>query len=398
MQPKNTYLFTILLFLSFFSCKSSQSGRQLTQEVEKKLLTIYPGAYQTAKYLPLLKNKRVAIVGNQTSEINGVHLVDTLLHSGINVIKVFAPEHGFRGQASAGEHVSNSKDIKTGLPIISLYGKHKKPTRADLHDIDIIVFDIQDVGVRFYTYLSTLHYVMEAAAENAIPLLVLDRPNPNSDYIDGPVMQPDNRSFVGLHPVPIVYAMTIGEYARMINGEKWLKNGVQTDLTVIKINNYKHGDIYQLPVKPSPNLPNYQAIRLYPSLCLFEGTDVSVGRGTNFPFQVYGSPYLPDTGFQFTPEPNSGSKWPKHQGEVCYGKDLRNITPPAEIYLDWLVKTYKLYPDKAIFFNKFFDRLSGDKALKQMIKDGKSIIEIKDTWQPEINKFKKIRSKYLIYN
>ncbi len=398
MQPKNTYLFTILLFLSFFSCKSSQSGRQLTQEVEKKLLTIYPGAYQTAKYLPLLKNKRVAIVGNQTSEINGVHLVDTLLHSGINVIKVFAPEHGFRGQASAGEHVSNSKDIKTGLPIISLYGKHKKPTRADLHDIDIIVFDIQDVGVRFYTYLSTLHYVMEAAAENAIPLLVLDRPNPNSDYIDGPVMQPDNRSFVGLHPVPIVYAMTIGEYARMINGEKWLKNGVQTDLTVIKINNYQHGDIYQLPVKPSPNLPNYQAIRLYPSLCLFEGTDVSVGRGTNFPFQVYGSPYLPDTGFQFTPEPNSGSKWPKHQGEVCYGKDLRNITPPAEIYLDWLVKTYKLYPDKAIFFNKFFDRLSGDKALKQMIKDGKSIIEIKDTWQPEINKFKKIRSKYLIYN
>ncbi len=398
MQPKNTYLFTILLFLSFFSCKSSQSGRQLTQEVEKKLLTIYPGAYQTAKYLPLLKNKRVAIVGNQTSEINGVHLVDTLLHSGINVIKVFAPEHGFRGQASAGEHVSNSKDIKTGLPIISLYGKHKKPTRADLHDIDIIVFDIQDVGVRFYTYLSTLHYVMEAAAENAIPLLVLDRPNPNSDYIDGPVMQPDNRSFVGLHPVPIVYAMTIGEYARMINGEKWLKNGVQTDLTVIKINNYKHGDICQLPVKPSPNLPNYQAIRLYPSLCLFEGTDVSVGRGTNFPFQVYGSPYLPDTGFQFTPEPNSGSKWPKHQGEVCYGKDLRNITPPAEIYLDWLVKTYKLYPDKAIFFNKFFDRLSGDKALKQMIKDGKSIIEIKDTWQPEINKFKKIRSKYLIYN
>ncbi len=398
MQPKNTYLFTILLFLSFFSCKSSQSGRQLTQEVEKKLLTIYPGAYQTAKYLPLLKNKRVAIVGNQTSEINGVHLVDTLLHSGINVIKVFAPEHGFRGQASAGEHVSNSKDIKTGLPIISLYGKHKKPTRADLHDIDIIVFDIQDVGVRFYTYLSTLHYVMEAAAENAIPLLVLDRPNPNSDYIDGPVMQPDNRSFVGLHPVPIVYAMTIGEYARMINGEKWLKNGVQTDLTVIKINNYQHGDIYQLPVKPSPNLPNYQAIRLYPSLCLFEGTDVSVGRGTNFPFQVYGSPYLPDTGFQFTPEPNSGSKWPKHQGEVCYGKDLRNITPPAEIYLDWLVKTYKLYPDKAIYFNKFFDRLSGDKALKQMIIDGKSIIEIKDTWQPEINKFKKIRSKYLIYN
>ncbi len=397
MQAKNTYLFTILLFLVFFSCKSSVNQENLITEKSQTSQPILPGAYQTDTYLRLLKGKKTAVVGNQTSEINRTHLVDSLLNLQVDVVKVFAPEHGFRGKASAGEHVKNSIDIKTGLPIISLYGKHKKPTAADLQDVDVIVFDIQDVGVRFYTYLSTLHYVMEAAAENNIPVIVLDRPNPNSDYMDGPVMKEANKSFVGLHPVPVVYAMTIGEYAQMINGEKWLNNGVQADLTVIPVKNYKHGDVYKLPVKPSPNLPNYQAVRLYPSLCLFEGTDISVGRGTGFPFQVYGSPKLPKSDFSFVPQPNAGSKWPKHQGKICYGKDLRQITPPTEIYLNWLQETYEQYPDKEKYFNNFFNRLSGDSQLKQMIIAGKSIAEIKKSWQPDLEAFKKIRNKYLIY-
>jgi uncharacterized protein YbbC (DUF1343 family) len=396
MQVKNTYLLTILLFFIIFSCKSSHKPDNPPVKASVVVPKILPGAYQTATYLPLLQGKRIAIVGNQTSEINRIHLVDSLLRHQIHIVKVFAPEHGFRGRASAGEHVSNSTDIKTGLPIISLYGEHKKPTPDDLQDIDLILFDIQDVGVRFYTYLSTLHYVMEAAAENNIPVVVLDRPNPNSDYIDGPVMQDENKSFVGLHPVPIVYAMTIGEYAKMINGEKWLKNGVQADLTVIPVQNYRHGDVYHLPVKPSPNLPNYQSVRLYPSLCLFEGTDISVGRGTDFPFQVYGSPFLPESDFSFIPQPNQGSKWPKHQGKKCYGKDLRKIVPPTEIYLNWLIETYQNYTGKS-YFNTFFNRLSGDKQLMKMIKEGKTATEIKATWQTGLENFKKIRRKYLIY-
>ena len=398
MQAKNTYLFTILLFLSFFSCQSAQKTPQ-TNAPEKKMTTILPGAYSLDAYLPLLQNKRVALVGNQTSKINGIHLVDTLLRRGVQIVKVFAPEHGFRGQASAGEQVADSKDKKTGLPIISLYGKHKKPTPEDLADVDVILFDIQDVGVRFYTYLSTLHYIMEASAEQDKTVIVLDRPNPNSDYIDGPVMEDENKSFVGLHPVPIVYAMTIGEYAKMINGEHWLKNNVQADLQVIKIQNYKHGDVYHLPVKPSPNLPNYQAVRLYPSLCLFEGTNISVGRGTDFPFQVFGSPVLsPDTyPFAFTPQPNAGSKWPKHQAKKCFGKDLRKINPPSEIYLKWLMETYQQYPDKKKFFNNFFVKLAGTEQLQKDIANGLSLAQIKAKWQSKIDQFKKIRQKYLLY-
>ncbi|HFX17706.1 MAG TPA: DUF1343 domain-containing protein [Flavobacteriales bacterium] len=396
MQLKNTYLLIILLLLVHFSYKSSHNEPKqvVTNQLNQSIL---PGAYNTKAYFPFLKDKRVAVVGNQTSEINVKHLVDTLLQHHINIVKVFAPEHGFRGQASAGEKVANSKDIKTGLPIISLYGKHKKPTPEDLQDVDLIVFDIQDVGARFYTYLSTLHYVMEAAAEQQKPLIVLDRPNPNSDYIDGPVLENNFKSFVGMHPVPIVYAMTIGEYARMINGEHWLKNGIQANLQVIKIQNYKHGDVYKLPVKPSPNLPNYQAVRLYPSLCFFEGTDISVGRGTDFPFQVYGSPYLPPTNFSFVPKVNAGSKWPKHEGQVCYGEDLRLITPPTELYLKWLIKTYHQYPDKTKYFNKFFERLSGTITLRTQIELGKSSQDIKKTWQPALEKFKNIRQKYLLY-
>jgi len=396
MQVKNTYLLTIILFFIIFSCKSSHNNKKDSIEKPHLESKILPGAYQTDEYLSLIKGKKIAVVGNQTSEIQGVHLIDTLLHLQVEIVKVFAPEHGFRGKASAGEHVKNSIDIKTGLPIISLYGKHKKPTREDLQDVELILFDIQDVGARFYTYLSTLHYVMEAAAENHIPLIVLDRPNPNSDYIDGPVMQAENKSFVGLHPVPIVYAMTIGEYARMIKGEKWLKNAAQPDLTVIPVKNYRHGMVYHLPVKPSPNLPDYQSVRLYPSLCLFEGTGISVGRGTDFPFQVYGSPDLPPSGFSFVPQPNQGSKWPKHQGKKCFGKDLRNITPPTEIYLNWLLETYRDYQGKT-YFNSFFNRLSGDSQLIKMIKEGKSVQQIKATWQNGLENFKKIRSKYLIY-
>ena len=399
MHAKNTYLLSIVLFLFFFSCKSSSKEKISFQKYEQNT-TILPGAYDMKAYLPLIKNKRVAIVGNQTSEINGTHLVDTLLQRGVHIVKVFAPEHGFRGKASAGEHVANSKDKKTGLPIISLYGKHKKPTPEDLRGVEVIVFDIQDVGVRFYTYLSTLHYIMEAGAEQHIPVIVLDRPNPNANYIAGPVMEKENMSFVGMHPVPIVYAMTIGEYAKMINGEHWLKNGVQADLTVITIQNYTHKSVYKLPVKPSPNLPNYQSVKLYPSLCLFEGTDVSVGRGTDFPFQVYGSPNLPKTNFSFVPKPNAGSKWPKHQDKVCYGKDLRKVTPPTELYLDWLINAYKSYPAslKAKFFNKFIVKLAGTKSLQSDIEKGLPAKKIKAKWQKGIEHFKQIRKKYLIYS
>ncbi len=398
MQTKNTYLFTILLFFYFFTCQSQSLHKAISQK-HFKTQKIIPGAYNFDSYLPLLKTKNVALIGNQTSEINGTHLVDTLLQRGINITKVFAPEHGFRGKASAGELIANSKDLKTGLPIISLYGKHKKPTTEDLKNVDVLVFDIQDVGVRFYTYLSTLHYVMEAAAEQKIPIIVLDRPNPNADYIDGPVMTPTQTSFVGMHPVPIVYGMTIGEYAQMINGEHWLGNNLTADLTVIPIKNYDHQSVYHLPVKPSPNLPNYQAIRLYPSLCLFEGTDISVGRGTDFPFQVYGSPYLPHSKFSFTPQPNAGSKWPKHQGKVCYGRDLRNITPPHEINLEWLIQTYQQYDTsvKSKFFNKFFSKLAGNQTLEANIKKGLSIKSIKAQWQKDIENFKEIRKKYLLY-
>jgi len=393
---KNTYLFIILPLFLVYSCKSKGQKIPEVSQIKQKII---PGAYQLKKYLPLLQDKNVAIVGNQTSEINRTHLVDTLLALNIKIKKVFAPEHGFRGKASAGEHVKNSIDIKTGLPIISLYGKHKKPTAEDLKDIEIIVFDIQDVGARFYTYLSTLHYVMEAAAENNIPVIVLDRPNPNSDYIDGPVLEKEVSSFVGLHPVPIVYAMTIGEYAKMINGEGWLKNGIQAKLSIIPISHYKHGMIYKLPIKPSPNLPNYQAVRLYPGLCLLEGTDVSVGRGTDWPFQIYGSPVLPKEKykFTFTPQKNDASKWPKHEKKLCYGTDLRNINPPKAIHLDWVIKTFRDYPDKNIFFRKSFNRLAGNTSLQKMIIQGKSAEEIKKTWQKSLNDFKKIRKKYLIY-
>jgi len=356
------------------------------------------------QYLSLLRHKKIGIIANQTSVFpkkneTFVHLVDYLLSQKIEIRKIFSPEHGFRGVEEAGKRVKNGKDKITGLPIISLYGKNKKPTPAQLSDIDILLFDIQDVGSRFYTYLSTLYYAMEAAAENKKKIIVLDRPNPNASYIDGPVLEKENRSFVGLVPVPVVYGMTIGEYARMLNGEKWLKNGVQADLTVIPMQGYTHKTAYRLPIKPSPNLPNQQSVKLYPSLCFFEGTTISVGRGTSFPFQIYGSPYLKGN-FQFTPHPNQGAKNPKNCGKINYGKDLRNYHAPNHLNLSWLIEAYKAHKKLHKPFwleNNFIDLLAGTKTLRQQIDQGWSETRIRKTWQKGLNKFKDIRRKYLLY-
>ncbi len=366
--------------------------------------TIYPGAYSINKYLPLIKNKNVAIVGNHTSLINHTHLLDTLLSLGIKVKKVFCPEHGFRGHASAGEKIHNGIDKKTGIPIISLYGRHKKPTITDLADIDIVLFDLQDVGVRFYTYISTLQYVMEACADNGKKLIILDRPNPNGFYIAGPVLDTSLRSFIGMQPVPIVYGMTIGEYAKMLYGEKWLHTHNQLDLQVIKCTNYTHSSFYKLPVPPSPNLRDMQAVYLYPSLCLLEGTIISVGRGTNKPFRIFGAPFFPDTlPFAFVPKSNEGAKHPKFESEKCYGFDISNyadtIKTNKKIILDWLLKAYILTPDslKRKFFRSSFNKLAGVKYLKKDIINSTNTKEIEKKWQKDLCKFKKIRKKYLLY-
>ena len=360
------------------------------------------GNQRTEQYVPLLKNKNVAVVANQTSFINKVHIVDSLLSHKVQLKKVFAPEHGFRGTSDNGAHISNSIDPKTNLPIISLYGKNKKPRNEQLNGLDVIIFDIQDVGARFYTYLSTLHYVMEAAAENNIHVIVLDRPNPNAHYIDGPVMQENCKSFVGLHPVPIVYGMTIGEYALMINGEKWLKNGISCNLTVVDCENYWHSSEYILPIAPSPNLQSKEAIALYPSLCLFEGTVISVGRGTQTPFEIIGHPLYSGNNFSFTPKPTKGSSNPPFKNKKCYGIDIKSITnfPVSEINLKYLIKSYKSLKNKTTYFNKnqFFDKLSGNKKLREQIINGKSEEEIKKSWEVDLNNFKKTRSKYLLYD
>ncbi|MBD3725074.1 MAG: DUF1343 domain-containing protein, partial [Flavobacteriaceae bacterium] len=328
---KNTFLFLVLIV---FSCGNSVSkfkgeGKREKGKVLDSIKTdkkIILGADNSVKYLPILKNKKVGVVTNQTGILsNGTHLVDFLLKQKVNATKIFAPEHGFRGTADAGEHVANGKDSKTGLPIISLYGNNKKPKLEQLAGIDVMIFDIQDVGARFYTYISTLHYVMEACAEQNIPLLVLDRPNPNIDIVDGPILEEEFKSFVGMHKIPVLHGMTIGEYAKMINGEKWLTNGIQCKLTVIPCENYTRNMSYSLPVKPSPNLPNDQAINLYASLCFFEGTNVSVGRGTNKQFQIYGSPFLPLQKFSFIPKPNEGAKDPLYNGKECFGENLSKI-------------------------------------------------------------------------
>lgn len=359
------------------------------------------GAQRTELYLPQLIDKKVGIVGNQSSLINQTHLVDTLLSSGVEIIRVFSPEHGFRGDADAGEYVNNQKDAKTGLPIVSLYGSNKKPKQEQLDGIDIIIFDIQDVGVRFYTYISTLHYVMEACAEKGIPVMILDRPNPNGHYVDGPVLDLKYKSFVGMHPVPTVHGMTIGEYGKMINGEAWLEGGLKCELEVVPCQNYTHQTAYSLPVAPSPNLRSDAAIQLYPSLCLLEATDVTVGRGTDGPFERYGHPKFPKTEFSFIPKSGYGSKSPKHEGEVCFGYNLKDSVDKRVdgINLNYLINAYNLLGDNMFKgHEKMFNLLAGNGELMQQVKSGMNEVEIKKTWESSLAKYKnETRTKYLIY-
>ena len=357
-------------------------------------------AMQLNDYLPLIEGKRVGVVGNQTSIIGETHLVDTLLSLGVDVRKIYTPEHGFRGTADAGAKVNSGKDEKTGIPIVSLYGKNKKPTPEMLQGIDVILFDLQDVGVRFYTYISTMTYVMEAAAENDIPVIVLDRPNPNGFYVDGPVLKSENSSFVGMHQVPVVYGMTIGEYAKMVNGEGWLKNGVTCDLTVIPIKKYNRKAIYELPVKPSPNLPNWESVYLYPTLCFFEGSIVSIGRGTDTPFQVYGHPAMRGS-YTFTPQSTSGASKPLLEGQRCRGENLIDYAHDYaynanQLHLEWIIEAYQQLKDKG-FFKDYFRLLSGDKQLQRDIESGKSADDIRASWKDDLEAFKAVRAKYLLY-
>lgn len=425
---KNTFLFILILLFSFgcSSVKKRNENRENKIVIsenkigDSKIFTFKTGAENYETYLPLLGNNRIGIVTNPTGIVKyqsidimyvqdpriepqtkitnkEISIVDFLLNKNISIQKIYAPEHGFRGTADAGEVIKDGKDIKTNLPIISLYGNNKKPKPEQLENIDIIVFDIQDVGARFYTYISTLHYVMEACAENNIELLVLDRPNPNGSITDGPVLEMEHKSFVGMHPIPVLHGMTIGEYAKMINGEKWLANGIQCNLKVIPCTNYKREMKYSLPVKPSPNLPNDQSINLYASLCFFEGTNVSVGRGTEKQFQIYGSPFLLKTDFSFTPIPNFGAKEPMHKDILCYGEDLSKIKKVNRLELKWLIKAYANTSDKAVFFNDFFTKLAGTKKLQEQIIEGVSEKEIRKSWEADLNAFKEMRKQYLIY-
>lgn len=394
---KQTKLSSFIYFLSAALLLFSNSPFSFAQQK-----TILTGVEQPELYLQLLKNKNVGIVANQTSiltQTQDTHTVDFLLEKGIKVKKVFVPEHGFRGNADAGEKVDNSLDSKTGLPIVSLYGNNKKPNPEQLKDLDIIIFDLQDVGVRFYTYISTMHYVMEAAAEQGKQVIIFDRPNPNGDYVAGPVLKKGFESFVGMHPIPVVHGLTVGELALMINGEKWLKGGLQADLKVIPVANWTHGTAYNLPVKPSPNLPNDLSVRLYPSTCFFEGTIISLGRGTHFPFQVYGYPDPSFGEFTFTPVSIDGmSKNPPHKDQKCYGRDLRNEPLLHQFSLEYLLEAYHKSGKGKAFFNNFFNTLAGTDELKAMIIAGKPEAEITQSWAEDLAKYQSLRSKYLLYN
>ena len=407
-MPAKLIAFLLLFITGSQQCTSTQqeTSPPIVQKeqpfIEKKSILV--GAAQMESYLPLLKGQNIALVVNQTSRVGEQHLVDALLSKKVAIKTIFAPEHGFRGKADAGEKVADGKDAKTGIPLLSLYGKNKKPSAAHLKDIDWVVFDIQDVGARFYTYISTMHYVMEACAENGVKFLVLDRPNPNGHYVDGPVLEKKYTSFVGMHPIPIVHGMTVGEYAQMVNGEAWLANGQSCDLTVIPCKNYTHQTPYDLPIKPSPNLPNNRSIYLYPSLCLFEGTSVSVGRGTNTQFQVYGHPDFQEGNYTYTPTPMEGAKYPKHKEKLCKGYDLRKI-PIQELQtthgftIDYLIDFYKNLDSKESFFlkNLFFDKLAGTDQLRLQIIAGKTAAEIRESWQSDLAAFKLIRERYLLY-
>lgn len=360
------------------------------------------GAQRPGAYLPLLHGKNTAVVANQTSRVGEQHLVDYLLDQDVAISKVFAPEHGFRGKASAGARIENGRDAQTGLPIVSLYGSHKKPRPQDLEDVEIILFDIQDVGVRFYTYISTLSLVMEAAAEADIPVVVLDRPNPNGHYVDGPVLEPEYASFVGKHPIPIVHGLTVGEYATMVNREGWLPRDLRCDLSVVECQNYSHNTRYELPVAPSPNLPNRAAVLLYPSLALFEGTSVSVGRGTDRPFQIFGAPYFTEGDTTFVPQSRSGARQPKHESQTCQGFQVRDfahfyLEGRGELYLYWLQGALEMAPDRERFFTSYFDKLAGNSRLRKQLLQELPISEIRDSWEPELSQYRKLRRRYLRY-
>ena len=389
------HVFLVLLFATFLACRSQSTSPFAAERLQT-------GAEQTELYLETLRGKRVGIIANQTSLIGNTHLVDTLLSMGIEVTKVFAPEHGFRGEAGAGEHIADGKDPKTGLEVLSLYGKLKKPTPAMLEKTDILLFDIQDVGTRFYTYISTLHYILEAAGENDIEVIILDRPNPNGHYIDGPVLDMKFRSFVGMHPIPIVHGLTIGELTQMILGENWIKK--EPSVKIIPCKGYTHKDYYSLPVRPSPNLPNDRAIALYPSLCWFEGTEVSVGRGTPNPFQIIGFPGCSAGTFTFTPIDIPGIAMdPPFENKRCSGLDLRDASTSQkrfiELELDWLIAMYQASPDKDSFFlaSGFFDKLCGNSGVREMVIAGKSASEIRASWQSDLLTYKSMRIKYLLY-
>jgi len=363
---------------------------------------VRPGAASLENYLTKIGKKQFALVANHTSLVGRVHLLDTLLQRGIekNQIRtIFCPEHGFRGERGAGVSVDDHRDPLTGIPVVSLYGKNKKPSAEQLSGVELLLFDLQDVGVRFYTYISTLHYVMEACAENGIPLVVLDRPNPNGGYVDGPVLEPEYTSFVGMHPIPVVYGLSIGELAQMINGERWLSGGIQCDLTVIPCQNYSHGIPYSMPVRPSPNLANDHAILLYPSTCFFEGTVISEGRGTTMPFEVYGHPDM-DGKFSFTPKSIEGvAVNPKFMGRNCFGADLRDFIPKEgwnHLFLEFLLNAYEAYPDKEVFFTPYFEKLAGTAVLRKQIEEGWNEDQIRESWRPDIEVFKGLREQYLL--
>lgn len=402
MKHLKLILLTAFLFTNFTFCSNGKNNSLENIEQEATAPTvILPAADRPDIYLPLLKGKRVALAVNQTSVLSqrdNLHLVDFLIQSGIEVKKVFVPEHGFRGDADAGELVKNQIDAKTGLPLVSLYGASKKPSKEAFSDVDVVIFDIQDVGIRFYTFISTLHYLMEACAEQNKPLMILDRPNPNGDYVDGPILKEGYTSFVGMHPIPVVHGLTVGELAQMINGEGWLENKVKAPIEIIPIANWTHDTHYSLPIKPSPNLPNDVAIRLYPSLCYFEGTDVSLGRGTLFPFQVYGYPDPKFGDFTFTPVSIEGmSKNPPQQDKQCFGKDLRNESLSHRFTLSYLLEAYQLSGKKEQFFNNFFDKLAGSDQLRKDMLAGKSEAEIRATWQAGLEAYKTLRQSYLLY-
>ncbi|GHB72189.1 exo-beta-N-acetylmuramidase NamZ family protein [Persicitalea jodogahamensis] len=399
------HVLSVLLAFMLSTCGNTPqndtpaSSETTSQEIKTDDLKL--GIDRTGEWVPLLTGKRVGLVVNHTTLFsNGTHLADSLLALGVNIQTIFAPEHGFRGQADAGATIKDGKDAQTGLPIVSLYGKNKKPSAEQLKDIDVVIFDIQDVGVRYYTYPSTMHYVMEACAENGKPCIILDRPNPNGDYVDGPVLDPKFKSFVGMNPVPVVHGLTSAELALMINGEGWLEGKKSCDLTVVPCTGYNHRMVYELPVKPSPNLPNLQSIRLYPSICLFEPTIVSVGRGTDTQFQVIGAPNKVYGPYEFTPVDKPGAQNPPNKGKVCYGLDLRDVDTRQEGFtLKYVLDFYNKTPDKSKFFTSadFFDKLAGTDMIRKMMVAGKSEAEIRAAFTPELEEFKEKREKYLLY-